>query len=109
MAKLTFAAVVGVLALVGIGSAQAPQQQPNQTTELRQLVEEDLEQARQIQAARRPETAGRCAMPDGTNRLVNTTVTFNGWSYRCVAVFNQNFKSTGVAWSLVPDSTATPR
>ncbi len=39
-----------------------------------------------------------CVLPDKTERAVNTIVTVNGRSYRCVEVLDQNFNRRGVAW-----------
>jgi hypothetical protein len=47
-------------------------------------------------------SARRCALPDTTERELNTTVTIDGKSYRCVQVLNQHFQWIGVAWTPVP-------
>ena len=43
----------------------------------------------------------RCVLPDNTQRAVNTSVTFDGKSYRCVVMLDQNFLPLGVAWTPV--------
>lgn len=42
-----------------------------------------------------------CVLPDKTERAVNTTVTVDGKSYRCVEMLDQNFQRIGVAWTPV--------
>ena len=43
----------------------------------------------------------RCFLPDRAERAVNTTVTVEGKSYRCVAVLDWSFQQIGVAWTPV--------
>ena len=42
-----------------------------------------------------------CVLPDKTTRVVNTTVTVDGKTYRCVEVLDNNLRPNGVAWTLV--------
>ena len=47
-----------------------------------------------------------CALPDKTERAVNTTVTVDGRTYRCIDVVDQTFQPRGVAWTTKPMYTA---
>jgi hypothetical protein len=51
-----------------------------------------------------------CVLPDRTEHAVNTAVTVDGRTYRCVEALDQDFQPRGVAWtpvSLTPKPTYT--
>ena len=92
MRTLPLAVIVGALALGNHVTAQdPPTPKPTYTSETGRL---------RISGGGGT-SATRCALPDKTEREVNTTVTVDGRSYRCVQVLNRNFQWIGVAWTPV--------
>ena len=51
-------------------------------------------------------TPMNCALPDKTERAVNTTVAVDGRTYRCVDVLDEIFRRRGVAWTTKPTYTS---
>jgi hypothetical protein len=91
MRILTVVVIVGAVALGSYVSAQDTPTAPKPVytaTVMRARISGDLRD--------------RCVvLPDKTERLVNTTVTVDGKSYRCVEVLDWNFQRVGVAWTPV--------
>jgi hypothetical protein len=131
MMKLMLAALVGVFALGGTLSGQAPSPQPAQTAptqeqrdrleRIRQLLQarqllpspesnEAAERRREEQRVRLTALAGldTCALPDGTTHPVNKTVTVLGWKYRCIEVRDASLVRSGVGWTRLPESEQDP-
>ena len=93
---------------------------------LRQHQEIARERAREMQLAAQAERERRellqrlspgagaagpsqCGMPDGTSRTVDTVMTFQGTTYRCVTVFDGNLVPAGVAWTRVQEQQTPAR
>ena len=91
------------VSVAAVVSAQQPNPQREVTPERRAQRE-----LAEVMAQMRPETAGRCALPDGSTRLVNTTATVNGWTYRCAAIYDEALKPKGTAWTVVPAVEQAP-
>jgi hypothetical protein len=84
---LPLAVIVGALAL---GTFLSAQDKPTYTAEMMR---------KRIGGGGTAVT--NCVLPDKTERPVNTTVTVDGKSYRCVDVLDQNFQWIGVGWTPV--------
>jgi hypothetical protein len=99
MRMLPVAAMVGAFAFGNYATAQdnpAPTSKPRYTAEaMRQRMS-----AGSAAPMDRPD-AMNCVLPNGSERAVNTTVTVDGRTYRCVEVLDQNFQRRGVAWTPV--------
>jgi hypothetical protein len=67
---------------------------------------EVIELVRQLQLRREAELErlNRCTLPDRTSRGVDTTVVFNGWTYRRVEVLVSQFERIGAGWIRLPES-----
>ena len=93
MKMLSLVVIVGAVAFGGYVSAQDQPEpsKPVYTSEamLRRIALAGLNPA-------------RCVLPDSTTELsVNSAVTVEGKTYRCVEVLNNNFQRIGVAWTPV--------
>jgi hypothetical protein len=120
MMKLVLPVLVGVFTVIGNVSAQntTPQDQKTLTAseqaeeQLRQLAEETggifIRAERLLSAGRGVAGLSECALPDGSTRRVNTTVTIRGWTYQCVEVLDSNLRRSGVGWTRVPAAQQAP-
>ena len=99
--KSTIAAFVGVMTVVGSVSAQDEPAWPKPLY----TSEAMLKRIGSSDPALRPLS---CAFRDDTQRAVNTTVTVDGKTYRCVQVFNSNLQPTGFGWVRMPDTEQSP-
>jgi hypothetical protein len=101
MRMLPVAAIVGAFALGSYVSAQesptpTPTPKPRYTSEaMRQRMSAGSAAPRD-----RPD-AMNCVLPNGSERALNTTVTVDGRTYRCIEVLDHNFQRRGVAWTPV--------
>ena len=94
MRMLPLAVIVGAFAC---GTDLSAQDKPLYTVEA---------MLRRIGAATAVADANNCVLPDKAERPVNTTVTFEGRTFRCVEVLDENLQRRGVAWS-PPKATYT--
>jgi hypothetical protein len=95
MRTLPLAAIVGALMF---GSYVLAQEKPVYTSEamLRRIARDTAVIL----------DVGSCVLPDKTERAVNTSVTVDGRTFRCVEVLDRNFRRRGVAWTPVLDGRA---
>lgn len=89
MKMLPLAVIVSALAF---GAYVSAQDKPVYTAEAMR---------KRIQGTATVSEVQRCVLPDNTQRAVNTSVTVDGKSYRCVVMLDQNFLPLGVAWTPV--------
>ena len=97
-------------------SAEAIIERNAQSAELRARLLETLAALRQSQGPESPRTSqpaqiqssplagvNECTLPDRTVRPINAKVTFNGWSYLCVEVLDNQLARRGAGWIRVAD------
>jgi hypothetical protein len=109
--RLAVAALFSVLMLGSVVSTQAPAREP-QSPEAPEPVrlgpaaaQEFIDEAlRRLERERQAELErlNQCTLPDGTSRRVDTSVVFNGWTYRCVEVLGSHFERIGAGWTRLP-------
>ena len=113
MMNVTVAALFGVLVFGAVGSAQEPAQEQRERKEIAEPARlgpveadefhRDVLRRLELQREAELERLNQCTLRDGTSRRVNTTVVFNGWTYRCVEVLGSHFERVGAGWTRVPD------